>query len=1347
MSFPHSRRGIVPIAALAALLLLGSWLPGVGAQSATFSLNARVDPATVAASARVGYTVTVQNRSAAEIKGALLAHTLPGGFTYIPGTARLWANHTLVAQPEPSVSGSTLRWSGLPIPAGRAATAYGMHTFVQDRCNKDYIAYQLDRVRELMGPGAFVKQLLYRITTETGGPEGCWVEFVNGCYDRDLIPVVRLAGQYGGPNWLKPYAPTPGDYSQIAAAMARVVAGLPRRDGRRLYVEIWNEPNLNIEWGGRADPVEYAEFLVDVAAALRALGDGRIVLLNGGLSPGGDYDRLAFIDAMATVPGALHAFDVWASHPYPGNHPPEYNIHDDAASTYAELTIDSYLLELQRLAQHGRIGLSVLLTETGYALGQNNFGFQGYPAINEGNRADYIARAFRDHWTTWPEVLGVCPYELVDPYGSWGVWDWLYPSGARHQQYDAVRALDKTPSLAPGEWVLRFEARAGEVAGVHASRVELSYPGGGPIALDGAAPVRVLAPTPTPTAIPTLTATPISTPTPTATQTSAPTSPTTCGELVVNGGFETDEGWILLQTAYPAHYVASPRHDGERALQLGIPRASDNTYSYSSAEQVIALPAAPLELSFWYYPVSSDPLGDRQYLLLLDEQGGYEVLMWIVSDAQTWTLKTLDLSAYAGRRVRLRFGVFNDGEDGVTAMYVDGVSLWACDTPAPQPTPTQTPTPVQPQALAYVLQTVPVGRAPRGVAVDPTTGAAYVANYLGGDLTVLDASLQAVGSIALPGAAGCSGVALDVGRARAYVANGLSHDLSVVDLARGVWQANIPLGQEPLGVAVDERDGRVYVSEYGGGQLSVLDGKGLVALAPLQTGTQPAGVVVDAARERIAVANHHPLLNTVSLLAIPSGSALSTAAVGAEPFGLALDPASGRLYSANTTGRSVSVVGPDGAWQGDLPLPAPVHQVAYNPRSGHLFALCPETEVVYVLNPRTSRTLGSLPVGRGSGHGIALDVERQRVYITNSADDTVTVIQDVGGEYELSLPLVIKAGAYDVAQSGSAAVARQSAEGEMPPAEAGLRRAALPLFSATPEAVRDLALDAERGRLAVAAGRELVVLDAFSGRPLTARTLAGEIAALAWDGGSGLLCATLPDRGAMVVLDAEGAIAGDVTGLGRPTGVVAADGRAYVADSAGRRLVTLGLKDRAIMATQPLSEAPYALALDRAAGRLYAGLMGSGRVLALDAETLAPLAEVALGGLGYPLDLALDSAAHRLYVAHALSPKYGALTLIGTSDMTIRATLTGNLEEPLYGASAVCVDGARDAVVLGLYGRALRLDARTLAVQKEVPVGREVVHSLALSPEGDALWMGGEAGRLWAWRPESAIVDGSDERR
>lgn len=1035
----------------------------VRAQSGALRASITASPSVVLPRQRVTYTLTLRNAADISALNVSIAQALPPGFTYIGGSAQILSNRTLISTQNPTRTGDVLTWSGLSVPLARSASYFGMHTFVQDRCEGWYIAYQLDRVRELMGPGAYVKQLFYRINPDTPGPQSCWVEFVNACYDRDLIPIVRLQGEFGGPNWNKPPASAPGDYTAIAQAYARVVAGLPRRGDRPLFVEVWNEPNLDIEWGGEANPVEYAHFLVDVAAALRALGDRRIVVLNGALSPGGDYYSLSFIDAMATVPGAMEAFDVWAAHPYPGNHPPEYNIHDDTAPLYPELTIDGYMLELARLAAHGRSNVRVLLTETGYALGQNNFGFQGYPPIDEANRADYIARAFRDYWSRWPEVWGVCPFELVDPYGDWPMWDWLTPEGGRHQQYDAVLALDKTPRPAEGELMLRFQAWAAEAPGTYRSQISVTSSNLGGVALSDAAPVQVLPPPPTatPTYTPTLAGTPTWTLTP---------SPTPlCYPALLNGSFERDGDWEIPSTAYPAGYSSELAYRGARSMRIGIvdDALPSGSASYSSARQAFYIPpeAVAVRIRFWHYLVSRDTGYGRQYALLLDQERRplQTIIMWSPSrDNARWEMFEYEVTGRAGQTLWLQFGVFNDGEHAPCGMYVDEVELEVC---GPQGFVTLTPTPSPSATPSRTLSPSPTLT---GTLPPPPTWTAT------------------------PG-------------------------------TRGVW---LPL------------------------------------------------IVKDEA--------HHA-------------------------------------------------------------------QAGIAPRS------------------RPQRLTVDLPPAQ----------ERQTAWA---------------------------------------------------------RRA---LFLTHGQSVRALAFDAERRRLVAAQGRELTALDAGTGELAWRIALRSPAHGLALDEDGGTLYATLPERGELAIVSPRGDAPPDyLSGLGRPTGVAAVAGRVYLADSDGGRVIVLDRQKRDIIQVCALPAAPYALAYDPVRGRLYVGLMGHGALLALNAKTMDLIGEVRLGGLGYPLDLALDAQAGKLYVAHSLTPKYGALSVVDVESLSHAAILRGRFELPLREPNAVRLDRKRGLVWVGHAEGLAALDMHTLALRRVERVARSPWgNALAYDPERGMLYLADDQGRLW--------VDGS----
>lgn len=329
---------------------------------------------------------------------------------------------------------------------------YGVHTFIQDMMSDQMINVHLDWARSLTGPGGYVKQLMYPVGPSTTTINPQWIKFINGCYSRQLIPVIRLGTWIENGSWVKPAADSPGNYTTWANAIKNIVSQMPRNDQIPLYIEILNECNNNMEWSGQANPTEYAQFFVQASNAIRSLGDPRIKILNCGLSPGGSYNNVQFVAACCQVPGFIDAFDAWACHPYPF-YPPEINIHDGTASM-GMFTIDSYLAELQVLAQHGRPGVKIIATETGYGLGPEG----------EDVRADLTMRAFRDYWSKWPEVLGICPYEFCDPLGGNAGLDWVYPGSGT--------TADKLPTSAHGQyWAVYKLAKPWSTTGTISGKV------------------------------------------------------------------------------------------------------------------------------------------------------------------------------------------------------------------------------------------------------------------------------------------------------------------------------------------------------------------------------------------------------------------------------------------------------------------------------------------------------------------------------------------------------------------------------------------------------------------------------------------------------------------------------------------------------------------------------------------------------------------------------------------------------------------------------------------------------------------------------------------------------------
>ena len=155
-----------------------------------------------------------------------------------------------------------------------------------------------------------------------------------------------------------------------------------------------------------------------------------------------------------------------------------------------------------------------------------------------------------------------------------------------------------------------------------------------------------------------------------------------CRNLMVNGDFEQEGGWNIVETAVPATFTTSQTHQGSRAIQLG----SDTTTSasFSSLSQQIQLPATARSatLSYWQYPASSDvDGGDTQSAAIYDETFAaiQQTLLWETANQQAWEHKTYDLSQFLGQTIFLYFGVVNDGDNAPTYMFIDDVALELCD--------------------------------------------------------------------------------------------------------------------------------------------------------------------------------------------------------------------------------------------------------------------------------------------------------------------------------------------------------------------------------------------------------------------------------------------------------------------------------------------------------------------------------------------------------------------------------------------------------------------------------------------------------------------------------------------
>jgi hypothetical protein len=156
-----------------------------------------------------------------------------------------------------------------------------------------------------------------------------------------------------------------------------------------------------------------------------------------------------------------------------------------------------------------------------------------------------------------------------------------------------------------------------------------------------------------------------------------PPPPPTCGERLVNGGFETDltGTWQILNPTAPIARVQSPVYEGQWAVRLGDLQATSP--SYATLWQRVSLDGSRATLSLWRLPQIRES-GDRFYIGFRNARNEWIPLLVDSANTGAWEPVSLDLTPYAGQILTLTIGVYNNGSGPGSAAVIDAVSLQIC---------------------------------------------------------------------------------------------------------------------------------------------------------------------------------------------------------------------------------------------------------------------------------------------------------------------------------------------------------------------------------------------------------------------------------------------------------------------------------------------------------------------------------------------------------------------------------------------------------------------------------------------------------------------------------------------
>ncbi len=240
------------------------------------------------------------------------------------------------------------------------------------------------------------------------------------------------------------------DFGDFCYALAQHYAGRIRA------YQVWNEPNLAREWGGKLpDPVRYTELLKVCYIGIKT-ADPAALVISAGMSPTGSGPPEAmpddqFIEKMYQA-GAAPYFDLLGVHAAGYKEPPETSPEEVAAKYNGNrFFCFRHVEDIRKIMErYGDADKQVAVLEFGWTTDLVNPDY-AWHAVTEEQQADYLVRAYqyaKTHWSPW--IGPMVALSMANPASTeedeqyW--WAINYPDYANMRvrpAYDALRAMPK----------------------------------------------------------------------------------------------------------------------------------------------------------------------------------------------------------------------------------------------------------------------------------------------------------------------------------------------------------------------------------------------------------------------------------------------------------------------------------------------------------------------------------------------------------------------------------------------------------------------------------------------------------------------------------------------------------------------------------------------------------------------------------------------------------------------------------------------------------------------------------------------------------------------------------------
>jgi hypothetical protein len=254
-----------------------------------------------------------------------------------------------------------------------------------------------------------------------------WQQFFDKLRKAHLIPIVRIASKQGPGYWEKLNIDEIDGWATFLSSLNWVI--------QNRYVIVGNEVNLGSEWGGKADPNEYADYYFSFSQKLKDKSGDFFVMPSSLESTAKtnktDIDEKDFIDQMINHKNnVFNNIDGLASHSYPYN---EIGSNDNRG------TLKHFEWELNLLKNVGiSKNIPVFITETGWMHGKGNL-----------SESEISAAIDKTNLTVWNDdrIIAITPFLLNYKNHPFDVFSWISANGTRYSFFNVYQNIKKVQGI------------------------------------------------------------------------------------------------------------------------------------------------------------------------------------------------------------------------------------------------------------------------------------------------------------------------------------------------------------------------------------------------------------------------------------------------------------------------------------------------------------------------------------------------------------------------------------------------------------------------------------------------------------------------------------------------------------------------------------------------------------------------------------------------------------------------------------------------------------------------------------------------------------------------------------